>query len=807
MTKTSQYPMRNIRRCVLSACLSALPVSGVAFAQIQAPKPFDMAPEIGDAPAPVTPDMTAPVVNSVTQPVMQAPIENRQLWRRYIVPSDMLSLTGEQYQRSWNLNMTAEEAKAPVRLNLGYQNAILVAPENSYLSISLNNTEILRQPIQSADQLSEVMVEIPKNVLRAGANTFSIRAQQRHRTDCTVESTYELWTNIEPSKTYLAFDLPKTNATQANKRFIKNEDMSAIGVNPKGLTQFNIIAPALGKGDNGTSLLDLSQALAILGGMPNQSFSVEKFFSPALIHHDGAQSGVLTVLVGTPGELATAFENLQVAPDENSSDSMRFLTNAHTGEQFLLISGENWREITQNIDDLVAITERPANILRSSLHTENWNLPDAKMLHEATVLTFSQLGIATQQFSGRRLRNEFTFGIPADFYANAYGLATILLDAAYSAEVLPGSQIDIYVNGDIATTILITDSGGGVMKQLPINIAMRNFRPGLNTVTIEASLQTKADKVCAPGNPSSNTPRFALFDTSKFSMPTFGRIGQTPNLAATSAVAYPYNYATDALRLFANLNDYNVLSASATIMGNLAHAAGRPLKIKQVQPDDDLTTGNALFIGAITNLPDMVLAQTGINPKAKNIWSNDDIVLPAQDNTNYTLSQWQEQLQLGWSGRLQHFYANIRETFNISDGLRLFPSEAVQFIPSQAVSVLTAQGPSPSSKGAWTVVTAQDTAMLRHGVETLAQQINWTKVDGRISAYNREKQSIETIPVQTTQFLSTQPLSFANMRLIATNWLSSNAFSYVLVLLVSLIALGLTTSAMLSRFGRRDDEE
>lgn len=807
-------PVLPVRRSLFAA-LCLLCLSGTALAQADAPKPFDMAPETGTAakPADTVPAQTAPV-NQPAPVSTPSTTQTRLPWRRYIVPAESLTLNGEQYQRSWNIALTEEEARAPARLNLGYQSAILVAPESSDFIVSINNVELLQQPIRSADQMSEVMVDVPAGLLQTGANTLTIRAQQRHRTDCTIESTYELWTNIDPAKTYFAFDFNReANGTQPQHgRFTSSEDIIAIGVNAKGNTQFNIIAPALGNGEHGISLLDLSQALAILGGMPNQSFSVEKSLDPALIHADGAHSGELTVLVGTQTELADVFDALHITGNDagHSAGSMHFVANAQTGEQFLLISGENWREINRNIDRLVAMTERPANTLRSSLQTQNWNLPDAQVLRSARTLSFAELGIATQQFSGRRLRNQFTFAVPPDFYANAYGTATVLLDAAYSAEVLPGSHIDIYVNGNIATTIPITNTGGGVMKQLPIRVEMRHFRPGLNVVTIEAALMTKTDTFCATGTASSEMPRFALFDTSKFSMPDFGRIGQTPNLAALAGMAYPYTYTTDELALVANLGDYNVLSASATLMGNLAIAAGRPLKMKPVQSENDLKSGNALFVSPITNLPDMVLAQTGINPKAKAVWSDDDALSPSQassrNNVNFTLNQWQEQLQTGWYGWLQNTYNNLLAAISASDSLRLFPGKDTQFIPSKDVSMLAAQGVSPAKTGAWTVVTAPDAIMLRQGAERLTHQTSWSKIDGRLAAYNREKQAVETLPVQNIEFLTTQPLSFSNIRLITTNWLSSNALSYVVALLVALVALGLSTSLLLSRFGRQDDE-
>lgn len=793
------------------ACLVALPLGSSAFAQGQASKPFDMTPEGGSIPQPVTPAPT-PAIPLPDAPTA-APVTTQELrtWLRYVVPSDALALVGEHYQRSWNIALTAQEANAPARLNVGYQSAILVAPESSYFSISLNNVEVLQHQVQSTGQMSEIVADIPKGVLKEGANTITIRAQQRHRTDCSLASTYELWTNIDPQKTFLSFDLPTTSQVtgQSAKRFIGSEDIAAIGVDAKGRTQFNLIAPGIGKGEHGVSLLNLSQALAILSDMPNQSFSVERFLDPALIHKDGARSGQLTVLVGTQSELASALENFEITSDENASSPIRFISNARTAEQFLVITGESWREIDHNIDRLVSMTSLPANTIRSVIQTQNWNLPDARLIRDATSLTFGELGIPTQQFSGRRLLNQFTFGLASDFYANAYGAATILLDAAYSAEVQPGSHVDVYVNGNIATTIPISNSGGGVMHQLPIKIEMRHFRPGLNTVSIEAALLTEADNVCATGTPSSTTPRFALFDTSTFKMPSFARIGQIPNLAATAGMAFPYTYANDDVWIASNLSDYNVLSAAATVMGNLATAAGRPLKIKQAQPDDAPSNNNTLFVGSVTNLPDNVLAQAGINPQAKTIWSDDDAAtVAAPKEANYTLSQWQESLQSGWQGRLESFYSSLRDTFDLSrDGLRLFPGSNTLFIPSKSVSVVAAQGSSPSKTGTWTVVTAPDNASLRHGVESLAQQTNWTKLGGQIAAYNHEKQAIETIPTQSRQFLVTQPLSFTNLRLIATNWLSSNTLSYVIIVIIALVALGLTTSSLLLRSGRRDDEE
>ncbi|MGO7675817.1 cellulose biosynthesis cyclic di-GMP-binding regulatory protein BcsB, partial [Rhizobium ruizarguesonis] len=76
--------------------------------------------------------------------------------------------------------------------------------------------------------------------------------------------------------------------------------------------------------------------------------------------------------------------------------------------------------------------------------------PNAPLVFSDTNIALSQLVVKTTEFSGRRLRTSFNIAVPADFYANAYGEAKVLLDAAYTDNVLPCSHIDIYVNDNIA---------------------------------------------------------------------------------------------------------------------------------------------------------------------------------------------------------------------------------------------------------------------------------------------------------------------------------------------------------------------
>lgn len=62
---------------------------------------------------------------------------------------------------------------------------------------------------------------------------------------------------------------------------------------------------------------------------------------------------------------------------------------------------------------------------------------------------------------------------------------------------------------------------------------------------------------------------------------------------------------------------------------------------------------------------------------------------------------------------------------------------------------------------------------------------------------------VSALPATTQKFVETQPVSINNFRLIVANWLSSNILSYSLVLVATCFLVGIATSALLSRSGRR----
>jgi hypothetical protein len=715
--------------------------------------------------------------------------------QRAILPAAVLRLNGEVDSRSWSVELTRDESESPATLTVGYKSAVVVAPESSRLRVLVNDRPVLEGPIAASEQLGQLSIKLPVGLLRPGPNLFRAEVSQRHRTDCSIASTYELWTEIYNSDSALHFD------AAAAMTLHRLEDLSAAGVDQHGVAHLRIIAPALGQAALARVLLRFAQSAAVLIGEPNQTVSV--------IDRAGAPGGpgVLTAVIGTYVDLQPMLRSLP--PEAATRPLAAFVDDPALGPSTLVISGPTIPALSQAADAIASLADDPLAGQRLSIATSRWFAPNAPIARGAVRYRLSELGARTQEFSGRRFTMQFMVGLPSDFYASAYGEATLLLDAAYSGEVLPGSHLDVFVNDQITATAPITASGGEILRHLPIRMLMTHFKPGPNLIRFEAQLNTAADQLCRAGGPANLSGRFAIFDTSEFVMPDFARIGRLPDLAALMGSGFPYIRATSQTALVMNEADSDTVSAAATLLARMAVVGGRMIPFDIALP---ATIGerDAIFVASADQAPSEVLAQLGIGQSLRTAWKappDDRAELPAPDelDTQATFSRWRNALSDGggWRGNVSAFQDWLQRTFQFSAAsLRFLPSADVAFEAPRGSTILLAQGENPSGNGAWTLLTAPTTKWLRQGAEALTAQKQWSQLAGHVVTYNGKTGALTTQPVTTFSFLVTQPLSLSNLRLIVANWLSDNILTYSVLLLFTCILLGLVTALFLSRIGR-----
>lgn len=88
------------------------------------------------------------------------------------------------------------------------------------------------------------------------------------------------------------------------------------------------------------------------------------------------------------------------------------------------------------------------------------------------------------------------------------------------------------------------------------------------------------------------------------------------------------------------------------------------------------------------------------------------------------------------------------------------------------------------------------------GMERQVRADSWSELTGRLVNYTASTDSYAHVPVSNVEFFQTQPLSYANLRLVAANALSENILLYAAMLVLFSIILGVTTTWLTKRLGR-----
>jgi cellulose synthase operon protein B len=85
----------------------------------------------------------------------------------------------------------------------------------------------------------------------------------------------------------------------------------------------------------------------------------------------------------------------------------------------------------------------------------------------------------------------------------------------------------------------------------------------------------------------------------------------------------------------------------------------------------------------------------------------------------------------------------------------------------------------------------------------LANPMIWSQVAGRAIALEPREMKLQVEPIKDYRFVQTLPPSLTNLRLVAANWMSANILPYAVLMLACCTFLGVATSLLLNRLGRR----
>lgn len=742
-----------MRRTLLTS-VALFAALGPALAQ---PAPFDMSPEGSRVvePAPAPPTESAP-----------APAEQPAAFSRYILPAGNLRLVGEEAKEGVVVYLTEAQAAAPASLSFSLLNALVVAPEISNLNISINQTAIGSTPIAFSAAATPITLAVPGGTLRPGANIIEFRASQRHRTDCTVESTYQLWTEIAGNTAQLTFEgdnlAPITQLA----------DLAAVGVDASGNTTLRLIAADLADPAAKATALRLVQQIALALRAPK--LSVVLADTPSTTR----EPGVLDVAIGPAAQLPS---EMQAAAVQANAGPLAAMLPVPSGASTLVVSGPNWNAIASAGDAMAsaapASPERPRFDLPSPL----------PLLEGGATATLAGLGIDRLQFNGRRFTTRLQFELPSDFYAYRYGELELVLDAAYSADVLPGSEIDIYTNGEIASATPLLRTDGGMLKDTRIRIPMTNLRPGRNEATLAVNLLTRSDAVCNPGWTGAAPARFVLSNNSYLRLPDYARATSVPDLQVLTGSAWPYG--NDGAVPIAIGEDGDSLAAAMMFAARIAAASGKVISFAPTPQANLAPDANAIVVMPIPAMSPLTLARSGIGTTAATATGNSDDALLGRFNTGET------------EGPFSGIASWLRETVGLDlADLRLVPPPDQPYTaPADAITVSQVHQP---EGGIWTLLTSTSAPSLLSGTERIIDTPKWRAISGRVSTLAPGDDAVTTIAANSVSIITPEPLSPLNLRRVAANWFSGNILYFALAIVAGAVLLMLITSRVLTRIGR-----
>ncbi|MEE1656140.1 cellulose biosynthesis cyclic di-GMP-binding regulatory protein BcsB [Microvirga sp. CF3062] len=770
--------------------------------------PFSMGPRnaapsagtAGNAPPPGR----APVATNAPAARSAARIE------RPILPFETIRFEGETDARSWTFHLTQDEAASGTTLSIGYKNAVVVMPEGSRLRIMINGESVLDTPISSSSDIRRMTASVRPGLLRPGQNIIRMEALQRHRTDCTIAATYELWTDVDSASTRLIF------AEGATKTLRGLDDLPAVGVDNTGATTIRVVAPKIYRPEIRDRLLRLVQMVALRGRYAHPVIQVmESDPGPSPV-------GTIKVVMGLASELRGLVTGI---PDAATTQPLTMMMQEPGSiGSTLVVAGPTWQDLDTAIGIVRAQILNPLNAERGMIDTASWHWPEVPTAFGDQSFRFADLGVPTQEFSGRRLKADLAINLPSDFYATEYGEAILHLDAAYTSAVRPGSHVNVFVNGQISTQMTIT-AQGDIVRRHTVRVPLKNFKSGLNRVTIESALMTDADARCAPGETLSETNRFVLFDTTTLEFPKFGRIGRLPDLAVLGAGRFSDEDLPTTVVL-ARPDALN-LSAAGTLLARMARNAGQPVRAQfanAASAEDE----SVLFIGAVDQIPPGMLNRVRVTEHLRMMWPSTPVAgdkgAPQTASADFTMPLSQaspdrsatastDEVRKRWSdtfqrrGIVQQTIGTVQDwlekTFSLSlSSLSLEERADAPYEPPQRAALLMAQSRSEGS-GVWTLVTARTDRALADEMARLANPMLWSQVSGRAVALDPREMKLQIEPINDYRFVQTQPPSLTNLRLVAANWMSANILQYALIMLACCTFLGITTALLLSRLGRR----
>lgn len=701
-----------------------------------------------------------------------------------------MRLEGEDAARDLTFYLSADQVTTAGILRLSYTNAVSVMPDDATLDVELNGKPLAAFPIRSPNGPATHDIPVAAKDLAVGWNQVRLRAKQHHRIDCSVQATYELWTQVDP--------LVSGFLTSARPKDGDIASLLSVGRNGDGATEIRVIA---GNDAPQTTLRDslsLVQTLALVLGREDLSVSVGDV---------GGSGPGIDLYLGDPLDAKLpqpARDALAAAPRG------LFVRQGENGRQIVTMRGSSKSEF-QSL--LLAAVNGP---LLPLIRANKLAMTETRIDGESPgTLPLSSVGYQTTPFAGRLFQTSFDVVMPADFYPGDYATVDLNLNAATAPGLAPGTQLLVRVNERAVASLVLYNPEGTTLKDKPLELPLRAFHPGVNHVRVLAEVPIASDLTCDPASRDEARSRFLLLEETTVTIPPLARAGRLPDLAAFAGTSFPLK-GSATFDLYVDTATPARLGSALTLLTRLALSAGHPLpaELKTGRPDPRKST-NALIVGA-TGEPLELAALAGhkgdrLQPSSIDDLTTASVVAGDQlSDSQALLDAFQvetrlEHDQLSLKSRVSDWVATASTTVNRWLAYKDIGREDVKVDPRDRL-ISVRQVTSSESSAVWTYVSAADESMLQQGVTALMKPATWTALEGGEAVIRRSDLELVNRYPESYSFFPITDTSPANLRRLAAAWLSDNFIIYVGLVLALMGGFGCWVGYVVPRKGVRTVE-
>lgn len=736
-------------------------------------------------------------------------------FRPFSASREDLTLRGEFATAERAVFLSPNDALRANAFRIGFNNAVSNLPDVSRLAVRINDQLVGDVSLTAGAVMGEATFAVPPGVLVPGYNSVRFSASQRHRVDCSINATYELWTEIVPAQTGFMNISPVPQIRRAM-------DLPMLAGIAAGRTPIRIRLPH----DAGGAIYDQAQrvanALILVGGIMQPSIEVAP--------EPGIGPGI-DLIIGS-GVSAAAGQRLEpdmglyVAQDANSERVVLSIPSSETEANGII----------QRLERMAAQNLRPGSRAGQRAMANMVG----RRVGSGSSLSFAELGMESRAFDGHLLQASTRIVLPPDFFPAPYGSARLQLSSAYAGDDTPGRRITISVNDQIASTVPIAKPGQGGRDDRSIELPLQIFKPGLNVITVEANLSDTAAACDATVSHSSGA-RFVIGPASKITFDQLARVASYPNLSATLGHGFPYSDGRAPMVVGVSARDPAFLDGAMTVIGRMVASAQMPIptafRFGPLSPGAD--TG--MFFGSPSEAPYQPeeLGRPGVTPPAAPVvgsaaprtrlasaageagYQNDASWLAANANQSEqppaldgfggdkldfggTLSSL-KRLAGGdlsdLTAWLQDFGlvekprdASAAEAFDES-GVALIIRQTVQRDPG--ASNLRGFFDSNARPIVQTAILAADPSKFAELIEKATGDSIWSRFAGDSARVRLEDWGPHNRFSQQRIYAASGDMSPGNMRLVAAGWLSLNQGYYLMILTWLVVLLAVTTSIAL----------